>query len=176
MTETPPDHRQDPPLHGDERAQILGFLDYHRETLLLKTADLSAEQLSQTLPPSSMTLGGLVKHLAYVEDNWLSEVLHGNDGAEPWRSADWEADADWEWHSAADDDPDELRGLFRETVERSRAYVDGVALETLSARPDRRTGESFNLRWILLHLVEEYARHNGHADLLREAVDGVTGE
>ena len=127
-----------------------------------------------------MTLGGLVKHLALVEDNWFSVVLLGNEDVEPWKGVDWEADPDWEWRTAADDSPEELRALFDASVEVS----DGIArqalaeggLDTLSVREDRREKQKFSLRWIYVHMIEEYARHNGHADLLRESIDGVTGE
>ena len=128
-----------------------------------------------------MTLGGMLKHLALVEDNWFSVVLLGNDDAEPWNSVDWNADRDWEWHTAVDDDPAWLRGLFDESVAAAdrcidQALADG-GLDGLSVRESRHPGEGrFSLRWILLHMIEEYARHNGHADLIRESIDGVTGE
>ena len=170
--------RVDPLQSADEATTLRGFLDFHRQTLLLKTAGLDAEQLSRTLPPSTMTLGGLLKHLAYVEHNWFVEVLLGDDPAEPWASVDWAADDDWDWNSAAADSPDDLRMLLTDAVERSDAIVEslGVDLDRLSVRAGRRTGEPFSLRWILVHMIEEYARHNGHADLLRESIDGVTGE
>jgi uncharacterized damage-inducible protein DinB len=173
--------RVDPPLATDEVTMLRAFLDYHRDTLRRKTAGLTSEQLSATHPPSSMTLGGMLKHLALVEDSWFSVVLLGNEDAEPWRSVDWDADRDWEWHTAADDDPAWLRNLFDESVEAADRCID-VALadggvDRLSARESRHEGEShFSLRWILLHMIEEYARHNGHADLIRESIDGETGE
>jgi uncharacterized damage-inducible protein DinB len=170
--------RTDPPQSAGELATLRGFLDFHRQTVLLKTDGLDAEQLNRTLAPSTMTLGGLLKHLAYVEHNWFHEVLLGRPTAEPWASVDWAADVDWDWHSAADDTPDELRALLLDTVARSDAIVDEVGgdLDRLSVRAGRSTGEPFSLRWVLVHMVEEYARHNGHADLLRESIDGVTGE
>ena len=170
--------RTDPPQSGSELAILRGFLDFHRRTLLIKTDGLSAEQLRRTLGPSSMTLGGMLKHLAFVEDNWFSVVLQGRPAAEPWASVDWASDRDWEWTSAAADTPDQLRALLVEAVARSESVVDelGDDLERLSVRTDRHTGEPFSLRWILVHLIEEYARHNGHADLIRESIDGATGE
>jgi uncharacterized damage-inducible protein DinB len=127
-----------------------------------------------------MTLGGLLKHLAYVEDFWCSRQMHGRDPTPPWDSVDWKADPDWDWHSAADDTPDQLRTLWQDAVARSRSLVaEGLAgggLDRLAARVDEWRGEAPSLRWILAHLIEEYARHNGHADLLRESVDGLTGE
>ncbi|ACQ78596.1 protein of unknown function DUF664 [Beutenbergia cavernae DSM 12333] len=177
MTSPP---RLDPPQHGPEAEILLGFLDFHRRTLQLKTDGLDAEQLNRTLAPSSMTLGGLLKHLAYVEDNWFSVVLLGNDDAEPWRDVDWGADRDWEWHSAALDDPEELRALHAAAVEASERIVAGVladdGLDRLSVRRSRSTDEPFSLRWILVHMIEEYCRHNGHADLIRESIDGAVGE
>ena len=176
MTST---ERVDPPSVGDEPTMLLAFLNYHRDTLRLKTEGLTAEQLAATLAPSTMTLGGMVKHLALVEDYWLGEVLLGREAAEPWRSADWEADDDWEWHSAAGDQPDQLRALFDETIaasDRTLAEVLPEGLDRESVKENRHSGDKFSLRWILVHLIEEYARHNGHADLLRESIDGVTGE
>lgn len=172
--------RTDPPLSGSEAQTLLTFLDYHRRTLLLKADGLDAAGLDQALAPSTMTLGGLLKHLAYVEHHWLHVVLLGLPPVEPWASADWDADPDWEWHSAVDDSPEQLRDLFARSVARSEQVVADALnrgdLGQVSVRPQRGTGEHYSLRWILVHLVEEYARHNGHADLLREAVDGTTGE
>lgn len=174
------DARTDRPRQADEAETLLAFLTYHRDTLRWKTSGLDAASLARRLPPSSMTLGGLLKHLALVEDSWLGDVWLGAAETEPWASVDWDADPDWEWHSAAQDSPAALRALFDAAVARSDAAVRdalaGGGLDALSHRPDRRTGERFTLRWILMHLVEEYARHNGHADLLRENVDGLVGE
>lgn len=168
--------RTDPAYEADEATQLNGFLDYHRATLLQKTDGLDAQQLATTHPPSTMTLGGMLKHLALVEDNWFSVFLHGNDEVEPWASVDWEADVDWDWHSASDDDPEELRRLLTDTVDRCRGLVAGVPLEQLSVRRLSRVDQPVTLRWIVLHMIEEYARHNGHADLIRESIDGATGE
>jgi uncharacterized damage-inducible protein DinB len=159
---------------ADERTTVQGFLDLHREVLRRKCRGLSAEQLDTTLPPSSMTLGGLLKHLAYVESWWATGVFLGEDPGEPWASVDWAADGDWDWHSAADDAPEQLWALYEAEVAAADRIYDPAALEDLAGRADRRTGEHPSLRWILLHLVEEYARHNGHADLIRESIDGVT--
>ena len=126
-----------------------------------------------------MTLGGILKHLAYVEDNWCSRSLHGQDRQPPWDTVDWNADEDWDWHSAVDDSPEQLREIWQNAVTRSNSLIaealDGGDLGQLARRswPD---GRAPSLRWILVHLIEEYARHNGHADLLRESVDGETGE
>jgi uncharacterized damage-inducible protein DinB len=167
--------RVDPPYVGTESEQLFAFLDHHRATLLLKCDGLDADQLNRRLPPSEMTLGGMLKHLALVEDTWFSHRFAGHDEAEPWASADWKADWDWDWHSAVDDSPESLRAILQENIDRSREAVAGTGLDALSARPTRR-GEHFTLRWVVLHMLEECARHNGHADLLRESIDGVTGE
>ena len=171
------------PLHaGSEGETLLAFLDYHRETLRMKAAGLDAAQLDQRLEPSTITIGGLLKHLAYVEDWWVNQVFAGHPAPEPWASVDWKADGDWEWHSAAQDTPDELRGLYDETIATSdrivhEALAHPSALESLSRRTFRSDpSRQYNLRWILVHLLEEYARHNGHADLVRESIDGSVGE
>ncbi len=173
--------RTDPPLRADEATTLISYLDYHRDTFRMKTGGLDAAQLAATLAPSDMTLGGMVKHLALVESNWFNDVLMGRAEVEPWASVDWEADRDWDWHSAVDDSPEDLRVLFDESVAASDAIIaealaDG-GLERESVVVSRREGEgAFSLRWILVHMIEEYARHNGHADLIRESLDGETGE
>jgi uncharacterized damage-inducible protein DinB len=172
--------RASAPIVADETTSLLAWLDYHRDTLLIKAGGLTQAQLAQPLPPSSLTLGGLVKHMALVESQWLARMLRGGDLMAPFDEVDWDADPDWDFHSAAEDTPEQLRALF----DASRAASDEIlrtaladgGLDRLSARPSRRSGTSFDLRWILMHLIEEYARHNGHADLLREAIDGRTGE
>ncbi len=173
--------RTDPPLRADEATSLRAFLDYHRATLRAKVDGLSDADFGRTLPPSTMTLGGMVKHLALVESSWFEEVLLGRPLPPPWDAVDWDADRDWDWHSAADDTPGELMTLFEQTVARVDEILDEAlagpdGLDTLSVKRSRREGEHFSLRWILLHMIEEYARHNGHADLLREAIDGRTGE
>ena len=168
--------RTDPPADADEAATLRGFLTYQRDTLRLKTDGLTAAQLAATHAPSTMTLGGLLKHLALVEDWWLSCVLLGRQYAEPFRSVDWDADPDWEWHTAVDDSPEELRALFDRFVDASDATLDAVTDWGVLSQRSGPQGETFSLRWIVAHLIEEYARHNGHADLIRESIDGATGE
>jgi uncharacterized damage-inducible protein DinB len=168
--------RTDPDARGDELTLLSQFLDYHRATLVQKASGLDRQQLGTTLGPSTLTLAGLVKHMALVEDSWFGKVLLGGEEREPWASVDWDDDADWEFHTAVDDDPDELLALYAGACERSRAAITEFGdLDRLAARPSR-SGETFNLRWIMLHMIEETARHNGHADLLRENIDGATGE
>ena len=171
--------RPEPPLAGDEAETLLGFLEYQRATLAWKCSGVDRAGLSATVGVSTMTLGGLLKHLAFVEAHWFSRWLLGGERGEPWDSVDWKADPDWEWNTAAADSPDELFALWEETVARSRALLSealaGGGLGQL-ARRSWPNGDAPSLRWILCHLIEEYARHNGHADLLRESVDGLVGE
>lgn len=172
--------RTDPPLDAGEAAMLVAYLDYHRDTLRMKVDGLTADQLRQTHAPSTLTLGGLLKHVALNEASWFGRVLHGRPMGEPWDSVDWESDPDWEFHSAKDDSPEDLRRVMDDAVAQARRDIDEAlrlgGLDHHSVTPSRREGEQFTLRWIMLHMIEEYARHNGHADLIREAVDGATGE
>ena len=118
----------------------------------------------------------MLKHLALVEDDWVQVLFSGLPELEPWASAPWDEDRDWEFHTAEQDSPDELRVLYQAAAgDRSRSGVAGIGLDALSAGTNR-AGQQLSLRWVLMHLIEETARHNGHADLLREAVDGTVGE
>jgi uncharacterized damage-inducible protein DinB len=173
--------RPEPPLQADEVATLTGFLDYQRATLEWKTRGLSDAQLRASLHPASMTLGGLLKHMAYVEDAWFTQVIAEQPRPEPWASADWKSDPDWDWHSAADDAGEALRALWADRAERSREVVrqqfELLGTEALLAVHPAWGGQAHaSLRWVLTHMIEEYARHNGHADLLRESIDGETGE
>lgn len=179
MTST---ERVEPSLVAGETEMLLAWLDYHRDTLRTKTEGLGSDQLSATHPPSTLTLGGLLKHMALVEDHWFSVILLGSDPVEPWKSVDWEADGDWEFHTAFEDSPAELRRLFDDACAASDRILKRVlaedGLDRLSEKPSRQPheGQKFSLRWIVVHMIEEYARHNGHADLIRESIDGATGE
>ena len=163
-------------MDADERRLLEGFLDGYRSVLLRKAAGLDRQQLSLTITPSTLSLGGLLKHMALVEDIWFTEALAGEPKPAPWNAVDWESDRDWELTSAADDEPEALRSLFAAAVERSRAVADRY--DDLAAVAERRSpeGHPTTLRWIHVHMIEEYARHCGHADLLREAIDGTTGD
>jgi uncharacterized damage-inducible protein DinB len=171
--------RPEPPLAGDESATLLGYLDYQRATLVWKCSGLDAAGLRVTVGASSMTLGGMFKHLAYVEDVWFSRSLHGRDPHPPWDTVDWKAHPDWDWDTAAEDSPEQLHELWQDAVARSRSLVAEAlnegGLEQL-ARRHWSDGRAPSLRWILVHMIEEYARHNGHADLIRESIDGLIGE
>jgi hypothetical protein len=129
-----------------------------------------------------MTLGGMMKHIAVVEQSWFEDDFMGRGLMPPYDTVDWDADPDWEWHSAKDDTPEELFALLDEARRRSDAVLDealapgGVGLDGLSVADEVDDRGRFSLRWIILHMIEEYARHNGHADLIRESIDGSTGQ
>jgi uncharacterized damage-inducible protein DinB len=168
--------RVDPLDSGPERQALTAYLDFQRETILLKTEGLSREQLAQTIPPSSLTLAGLLNHLALVEDSWFPVRFQGLPDDPLWADVDWDADPDYEFRTALDLSPEELRERYRRACDRSREVVAGAgSLDQLSVRK-RQNGRHFDLRWVLLHMIEETARHAGHADLLREAIDGSVGE
>jgi hypothetical protein len=171
--------RIDPDLAADELTSLSQFLDFHRATLVDKVSDLSTEQLAErAVPSSTITLGGMLKHLALVEDDWFQVKFFGRPDVEPWASAPFDVDPDWDWHSAVDDTLQDLPRLYDAACARSRAAVVEVGgdLDTLSAPADPQTGARFSLRWIMIHMIEETARHNGHVDLIREAIDGSVGE
>ncbi|WP_256839006.1 DinB family protein [Ornithinimicrobium faecis] len=177
---TPPTQRVAPPEQGDEAAQLRGYVDFLRDSLRMKAEGLTAEQLHTRHEPSALTLGGLLKHLAFVEHWWFSCVLHGRDFAEPWASVDWDADEDWDYNSAAADTPAELFALFDATIAESDRITDEAlatpeGLDTIAVRHPADE-DPVNLRYILLHMIEEHGRHAGHADLIRESIDGSTGE
>lgn len=171
--------RTDPDLVGDELTLLTQYLDYHRATLAAKAGGLDAAGLAARVGASALTLGGLLRHAALNEDHWFGVILLDHPQCEPWASAPWDDDPDWEFHTAADHSPEELLADYAVACERARANIAEAAaaggLDGLSRRAGRG-GDRFSLRWILLHMIEETARHNGHADLLREAVDGETGE
>jgi Protein of unknown function (DUF664) len=179
MTHAPEQSRPEPPVAGDETATLLGSLDRQRATLAWKCGGLDAAGMRATVGASTITLGGLLKHLALIEDHTFSAKLLGRDLGPRWNTADWVADPDWEWHSAADDSPEELLALWQAAVARSRALVAEAlpngGLEQLSRRP-WPDGTAPSMRRLLIDLIEEYARHVGHADLIRESVDGLVGE
>jgi hypothetical protein len=179
MTRLDEHGRPRPPEAGDEPSTLLGFLELQRATLAWKCRGLDAAGLRATVGPSSMTLGGMLKHLAFVEAYWFSYWLHGRSPGPPWETVDWASDPDWDWHSAAGDTPEQIWSLWEGSVERSRSLVDEALADGGLDRLARRSeddGSTPSLRWIVCHMVEEYARHAGHADLLRESVDGETGE
>lgn len=169
----------EPPVAGSETDTLLGSLERQRRTLEWKCSGLDAAGMRATVGASAVTLGGLLKHLAVVEDDMFSQKLLGRPPAGPWATVDWDADPDWEWRTAAGDSPEELLSLWRDAVARSRAAVrdalSGAGPERIAHHTNAR-GESLTLRRLLVDMIEEYARHVGHADLIRESVDGLTGE
>lgn len=166
-------------LAGDEVEMLFFALQRARAQFAWKCGGLGAAGLSKAHPPSTMTLGGLLKHLALVEDKRTQEFLTGEPLGPPWDAVDFDADPGWEWRTAADDSPEELYALWRRAVERSQAAWERVLADGSLDQPSRFTtgsGEHPNLRRVLVDQIEEYIRHTGHADLLREAVDGLVGE
>jgi hypothetical protein len=170
----------EPPLAADEPTAIVAALERQRATIAWKCGGLDADGLRATTAASTITLGGLLKHMALVEDDTFTRKIGGGALGPPWSEVDWDTDPDWEWHSAANDSPEDLAALYRDAVGRSRAAlrsalaVGGPDQSVTSMTDDE--GRSPNLRRVLLDTLEEYARHAGHADIIREAVDGLTGE
>jgi hypothetical protein len=167
-----------PPVAGDEIATLLGSLERQRRTFAWKCGGLDGAGMAATVGVSTITLGGLLKHLALVEDQYFSVRLRGREWGSPWTTGKWDANPDWEWDSAADDSPEQLTTLWQDAVARSRSAVaealDEGGLEQLVRHTDWT--EPPSLRRVLIDIIEEYARHVGHADLIRESVDGLTGE
>lgn len=165
-----------PPRAQNEPDTLRAFLDFYRTVLARKAAGLSDEQLNTTLAPSPLTIGGLVYHMAMVEDSWFADRFANNGAPEPWASAPWDDDNDWEFTAAKERTGEQILAQFTESVGRSREVVASAdSLEQLSALGGP-SNTPWNLRWILVHMIEEYARHCGHADLIRESIDGVTGD
>ena len=161
---------------GDEVETLLSTLDRIRSTFAWKCAGLDAAGMTARLGPSALTLGSLLKHLSLIEDFYFTSLIAGKET--PAGPHAYEGD-DWRWQSAADDTPEELLALWRGAVARSRVAtaeaLAGDGLDTLTVKP-RHGDELLNLRRIIADLIEEYARHTGHADLIRESVDGLVGE
>ena len=164
----------EPPIAGSETDQLLGILDRTRSVLAWKCGGLDAASLRTTLGPSAVTLGGLLKHMARVEADTFLWKLSGSRPTPPWDTAEWA----WEWGSAAEDTPEELLAMWQTAVELSRATVaEALTRGGLDQPADIGQGdEHANLRRLVLDMIDEYARHNGHADLIRESIDGLVGE
>jgi len=169
----------EPPLAGDETANLLGSLERQRATLAWKCGGLGAAAMRATVGASSVTLGGLLKHLALVEAHTFATKFLGQAPGPPWNTVDWDADPDWDWRSAVQDSPERLMTLWQDAVGWSRSVVTQALADGGPEQLGRLTtdsGESPSLRRLLIDLIEEYARHVGHADLIRESVDGLTGK
>ena len=154
----PTTQKTDPPLAADEVTMLRAFLDFYRATVRRQAEGLTPEQLATPLAPAIMTLGGMLKHLALVEESWFLRYLEGQELSEPWAGVDWDTDPDWEWHSAAADPPEELFALYDRAIAVANDCTDRAlakaGLDTPSVRPSRREGVPFTLRWILVHLIE----------------------
>ncbi len=172
--------RSEPAHSNDEVGMLRGFLDHYRATIRLQASGLTDAQLDQRLPPSDLTLGGMVKHLAFVEDYWFSYHLRGNEPSPPWDTAPWDDDPDWDWHSASGASHADLDAVLAEAIARSDECLAATLAEDPELdRPVARTrdpakGSTATVRWVLVHMVEEYCRHAGHADLIRQSIDGAT--
>ncbi|QNE22319.1 DUF664 domain-containing protein [Kribbella qitaiheensis] len=169
----------EPPTAGTEVEHLIGALERQRTTFRWKADGLDAAALQTRIGVSSLTLGGLLKHLAVQEDYMFTTKLSGKPIGPPWDATAWNEDDDWEFTSAADDTPEELYALYDGAVDRARASVaealanGGLDQPAHISWPD---GRHASLRRLIFDKLEEYGRHTGHADLLREAVDGRTGE
>jgi len=165
--------RPDPPLVGDERSILNGFLDYYRATVELKCEGLTPEQLAdRAVPPSSLSLLGLVRHMGEVERGWFRSFA--GEPTQPCYYSTDDPDGDFD---NADGDPGQVAegfAFWRGEIEHAREIVAAADLDATFTRA--RDGSTFSLRWILVHMIEEYARHAGHADFLRERIDGATGD
>ncbi|MCZ2817226.1 DinB family protein [Modestobacter sp. VKM Ac-2984] len=172
--------RVEPPYRDAERPAVQAWLEYQRGTLLTKCAGLTPEQLGErSVPPSPLSLRGLVRHMTEVEQGWFRHVLDGQDVPDLYSSpGDWDGDFHGVGRDA--DEPDTVAREFARLAEEcqvSREIADGFgSLDDLSRGRTSRSREQVSLRWVYLHMIEEYARHNGHADLLRERIDGATGD
>jgi uncharacterized damage-inducible protein DinB len=162
-------------LVGDERSMLLDWLEYHRATLLAKCAGLTAEQLAtRSVPPSPMSLLGLVRHMIDVERGWFRRRIAGEDvPMRYWKPEDPTADPDLDFNGATAASAEGDYALLVAEMDLARAALEGVPLDYEFEHTTRGT---MNARWVLTHMIEEYARHNGHADLLRERIDGAVGE
>ncbi|MFJ1755089.1 DinB family protein [Kitasatospora sp. NPDC088134] len=172
--ENPTTLRIDPPLAADEATMLGAWLDFHRATLALKCEGLTPDQLRErSCPPSTLSLLGLVRHMAEVERHWFRGVLDGQDlgGSGRYWSEQY---PDGDFDLIDDADPVADTAAWQEDVAFARETARGLSLDTVT-KGRARDGE-VTLRWIMVHMIEEYARHNGHADLLRERIDGATGE
>jgi hypothetical protein len=163
-------------LRGDDSEMLQFAVDRVRRQFAWKTGGLDAEQLRRRHPPSTMTLAGLIKHMAFVEDGFTGRAAQGA-LTTPWETRDWVENDDWSWESAVTDDPEDLYGLWYAAARRSHStWVELSSAGGLDVIiEDEDPAWSKNRRRILIDLLEEYLKHTGHADVLREAVDGLRG-
>jgi len=167
----PAANRENEPFTGPERQMLQGWLDWHRQTLLTKCAGLTAEQLKlRSVEPSNLSLLGLLRHMSEVERSWFRIHAAGQHLAHLYCS---DTNEDGDFDDVAEADAGADHAAFLAEIEAARAAMAGVPLEHEFATKRR---PAISVRWVYLHMIEEYARHNGHADLLRERIDGVTGD
>jgi uncharacterized damage-inducible protein DinB len=165
--------RTEPPDVADERSALQGWLDYHRQTLRWKCAGLTGEQLTvRPVPSSTLSLLGLLRHMAEVERGWFVRRFAGRGELPPLFWSDEFPDGDFDLTDAAEAEAD--FGTYAAVCAEADAAAAGHGLDETFVNP--RSRKTMDLRWIYLHMIEEYARHNGHADLIRELIDGVTGD
>ena len=168
----PPANREHEPVTGDERPMLEGWLDFHRQTLLSKAAGLTAEQLKlASVEPSNLTLLGLIRHMTEVERSWFRTRAAGDTVASDIYCTDDNPDGDFDDVAGADAEAN--YAAFLAEIEAARKAVADLPLEHEFATARR---PAMSLRWVYLHMIEEYARHNGHADLIREWIDGEVGD
>ncbi|QFG68624.1 DinB family protein [Ornithinimicrobium pratense] len=169
-----PMDRAQTPLVADEKAMLLGMLAFQRDTLRWKCSGLTAEQLAFEHAPSELSLGGLLKHLAVVEVSWVRMTFAGGDDLPAWKTQRREGQDGWSLRTTAGETPQVLFRWLTEAQQLTERIVgEAPSLQALSQ--EMPYGEPCSLRWVLLHLVQEYGRHLGHADLIREAIDGTVG-
>lgn len=165
----------EPPFSSTERETLVAFLDYYRAIMIDKTGGLTRDEVNTRLEPSSMTLINMIHHLALVEQHWFFVFFSGNEQQEPWASVNWDTDPDWDFDIASELDPALILARYTEAIDVSNSIIAAAdSMDTLSVR--KRDGEKRSLRWILVHMIEEVARHAGHADLIRESIDGQVGD
>ena len=165
-----PHERLPVPVTGDEKTMLAAFLDRYRETIVWKLDGLSTAQASQKLVPSASTLLGIAKHLAYVERGWFQENFAGQAVEYPWPED--EPDPDIDFRIQPEDTIETVTALYQKEIARSKEIVASASLDDLSSNKQRQR----SLRWIMVHMIEETARHAGHADILRELTDGAIGQ
>jgi uncharacterized damage-inducible protein DinB len=167
--------RIDPPLEAQEKDMLVAWLDYHRATLLMKIDGVTDENLRRAMVPSGTSLLGLVKHLAYVERWWFRRVFKGEEVEFPWTDDDPDAD----WRIEPGESTADVIALYEGDTTRAREIVAHHSLDDharLDVKMRRGPATDHTLRWIVTHMIEETARHNGHADIIRELIDGATGQ
>jgi uncharacterized damage-inducible protein DinB len=166
--------RTDPSTTAPERDMLEQWLDFHRATLEMKYEGLTPEQLRQrSAPPSNLTLLGLVRHMAEVERGWFRYTFRGEKVPDLFCT---EENPEADFNDLESVSPDQALSMWHGECDYAREVFAAAALDEIAKEKSQRTGKEFSMRWIMLHMIEEYARHNGHADLIREAIDGATGD